>query len=216
MFHGMSTDNEADELLKESLLEQLDTAQVEIACEDASQATVRERIDGNIQDMRAKIKQESHFIKALIRESLAHLQPLNSNFAMTQQVGATQRLTKVDLFALHQQLLVIKGQLSCYIREVQLSDLIKQSLNENDLQMILKQLAKLDGKLQNAFTRMDRLKMLRISSRRSSAFFKADEVATSRKQKAHSPAAHELQTYINDFNRSNKTSFYTIQATQTQ
>jgi len=65
------------------------------------QISVRERIDSNIKDIKDQINQLSHYIKALIRESLAHLQPLNSNFAHTQQFNVGNRLTHVDMAQLN-------------------------------------------------------------------------------------------------------------------
>jgi hypothetical protein len=47
-------------------------AQDEIASDQLPNITIRERIDSNIKDVKDSIKTVSHYIKALIRESLGH------------------------------------------------------------------------------------------------------------------------------------------------
>lgn len=91
-------------------------------------------------------------------------------------------------------------------------------MTKQELLVSMQRLSKLENKLEKAFIRYERLKMLRLSNPRQSAFFKAEDVVNDRRNVSRSPATEELQIYINEYNRTkiDQTSYYTAQAQHTQ
>jgi hypothetical protein len=65
-------------------------------------------------------------------------------------------------------------------------------LHKTELQAVVQRLVKMEGKLEKAFLRLERLKMLRVNDLRKSAFLKADEIVGSHRQASQSPAAEDL------------------------
>lgn len=139
---------------------QLDLAHDEIMAEEI--LSVKDRIDFNIEDIKTSIQSTSHYLKALIRESLSQqrLDTLRSNFAQGQKIREA-KLTHINFRQIEEQLGSMKAQLGNYMHELQHSNYIRQNTTKQEHSGHIIKLNKLAGKYEKACQRLERLKQLR-------------------------------------------------------